>query len=172
MAETVFIGMGSNLGDRKQHLLQALEKLVAAAGIKVVNCSSLYETAPVLDDSESDTGRQPDYFNAVCQLETDMSARSLLDVLLNIETEHGRTRTSHRNNSRTLDLDLLLYGNKSFNSAELCVPHPRLHNRAFVLYPLHEIAPQLEVPGQGPLELLINRVNTQKIRKLPDKFFN
>lgn len=171
MSETVYIGMGSNLGERQQQLSWAIKKLANTDQIKLTQCSSVYESAPIGDFPDDDIGKQPDFLNAVCQIETNLPARTLLDQLLDIEKQSGRVRTDQRNDSRTLDLDLLLFGDYVINTADLCVPHPRLHNRAFVLYPLLEIAPQLEVPGKGRVDSLIKNVGSQEIKKLPERIY-
>lgn len=168
MPETAYIGMGSNLGERRQQLSWAVEQLAASDQIKVTRCSSIYETAAMGDFPAGDKHQQPDFLNGVCEIETNLTARLLLNQLLDIEKQSGRVRTGQRNGSRTLDLDLLLYGDEVIDATDLCVPHPRLHNRAFVLYPLLEIAPQLEVPGKGRVDDLIKKVGAQEIKKIAD----
>jgi 2-amino-4-hydroxy-6-hydroxymethyldihydropteridine diphosphokinase len=131
---TAFIGLGANLGDAAAALAQALRGLGALAGTRLVRSSRLYRSAPL------DAGG-PDYLNAVAQLETTLDAPQLLRELQALEQAAGRERP-YRNAPRTLDLDLLLYGSASIDSALLTVPHPRLRERAFVLLPLAELAPQ------------------------------
>ena len=128
----VFVALGANLGDR----LAALRSAKAAlAGVgRVVACSSVWETEAV--------GPPPDYYNAVVELETDLAPEDLLDRLQAIEDAHGRKRLPARDAPRTLDLDLLLWGRTIIQTARLEVPHPRLHERRFVLDPLAEIAPE------------------------------
>ena len=145
-----YLGLGSNLGDREQTLLAAAEALRSEPGVELVAVSGLIETEPVglLD--------QPRFVNGVAVLETTLSARALLEVLLDVERRFGRIREGvPAQGPRTLDLDLLLYGVAEIDEPGLRVPHPRLHERAFVLEPLAELAPGLEIPGRGPVERLI-----------------
>jgi 2-amino-4-hydroxy-6-hydroxymethyldihydropteridine diphosphokinase len=152
-AVTAYVGVGANLGDATAAVRGAIEHLRELPATTLDAQSSLYRTAPV--DSSG-----PDYFNAVAQLSTQLTAPELLRELQRIENAAGRERP-YRNAPRTLDLDLLLFGSARIESAELQVPHPRMHERAFVLVPLAEIAPQLvneallaAVAGQGILQLL------------------
>ena len=168
MSEIAFIGLGSNLGDREKILLSALTLLADSSKIEFLSTSSFYETAPVLDNPDGCVADQPDYLNAVCQIKTDLSARLLLVRLLEIEKQCGRERKNQEHGPRTLDLDLLIYGETICKTAVLSVPHPRLHNRAFVLYPLMEIVPDLVVPGRGAVRNLLAEVAGQNIRKLSD----
>ncbi|MES2940705.1 MAG: 2-amino-4-hydroxy-6-hydroxymethyldihydropteridine diphosphokinase [Pseudomonadota bacterium] len=128
------IGLGANLGDAVRTVQDALHELGAQPGVELVRASALYRTQPL------DAGG-PDFINAAAAIRTILSAPALLDALLGIEAAHGRERP-YRNAPRTLDLDLLLYGEARIDSARLTVPHPRLRERAFVLVPLAEIAPQ------------------------------
>lgn len=130
-----YIGLGANLGDAPATLAWALRSLDALPATRLVLHSSLYKTAP--QDCAPGT---PDFFNAVAQLHTALPAPDLLDALLALEAQAGRERP-YRNAPRTLDLDLLLYGEAHIDSARLTVPHPRMHQRAFVLLPLAEITP-------------------------------
>jgi 2-amino-4-hydroxy-6-hydroxymethyldihydropteridine diphosphokinase len=136
---TAYVALGANLGDPAQALREALQRLSHAQGVRLVRASSLYRTAPV--DSSG-----PDYFNAVAEIATTLTAPDLLTALQAIEQGAGRERP-YRNAPRTLDLDLLLYGSAHLHSATLTVPHPRMGARAFVLVPLHEIAPRLVTDG-------------------------
>ena len=138
---TAYIGLGSNLGDRATNLQTALSELGNLPTISMARVSSLYETEPV------GVTDQPEFLNAVAQIETSLSAMALLDVLLNLENKIGRVRT-FRWGPRVIDLDLLLYGNQQIRLPTLTVPHPRLFERAFVLVPLAEIAPELVLPGE------------------------
>jgi 2-amino-4-hydroxy-6-hydroxymethyldihydropteridine diphosphokinase len=131
---TAFVALGANLGDAAQTLRHALMALAHAPGIRLLKASSLYRTAPV--DSSG-----PDYINAVVEIGTTLAAPDLLTALQAIENAAGRERP-YRNAPRTLDLDLLLYGSAQIDSPALTVPHPRMWERAFVLVPLQEIAPQ------------------------------
>ena len=132
---TAYVALGGNIGDPVQALHEAIERIARLPGTTVTRRSSLYRTAPV--DS---TG--PDYINAVIEISTGLGAPELLAQLQSIETAAGRERP-YRNAPRTLDLDLLLYGSARIESPRLQVPHPRMNERAFVLVPLAEIAPQL-----------------------------
>jgi 2-amino-4-hydroxy-6-hydroxymethyldihydropteridine diphosphokinase len=136
---TAYVGLGSNLEDPVRQVETALEELDQLPHTRVVRRSSLYRTAPV------GYAEQPDFINAVARLETGLPADRLLEELQALEHRHGRTR-SFRNAPRTLDLDLLLYGDLVLRTERLTVPHPRMKERAFVLEPLREIAPDLEIP--------------------------
>lgn len=138
--ERVFVGLGANLGDAAATLRQALRSLAELPGTRVLACSSLYRSAPV-------DAAGPDYINAVAELSTSLEALPLLRALLKIEAAHGRERP-YTHAPRTLDLDLLLHGERVIVTPELKVPHPRLFERAFVLVPLAELAPQLRMPSQ------------------------
>lgn len=141
-----YIGLGANLGNALASLQQAAAELAQMPGIAQLTLSPLYRTAPV--DSSG-----PDYVNAVAALGTTLSAQELLHLLQGIEQRHGRSRP-YRNAPRTLDLDLLLFGNEQINTPELIVPHPRMHERAFVLQPLTDLAPNL-VLAQGTVKSLL-----------------
>jgi 2-amino-4-hydroxy-6-hydroxymethyldihydropteridine diphosphokinase len=147
---TSYIGLGSNLGDREEYLRRALELLRAEPDIDVTGVSSVRETDPVgiLD--------QPRFLNAVARVETDLGPRRLLDRLLATERMLGRRRDGPRFGPRTIDLDLLLYGDEEIDEPGLTVPHPRLAERLFVVEPLHELDPALVVPGQGPVSDLLS----------------
>lgn len=136
-----YIGLGSNLGDRAGNLQTALSELAQMPTINITQVSSLYETAPV------GVTEQPEFVNAVAALETTLTPLELLGVFLHLENKIGRVRTV-RWGPRVIDLDLLLYGSERIALPELTVPHPRLHERAFVLVPLAEIAPNLALPGE------------------------
>jgi 2-amino-4-hydroxy-6-hydroxymethyldihydropteridine diphosphokinase len=154
-----FVGVGANLGDAAQTVRDALQELGRLPQTALQVCSSLYRSAPV-------EAAGPDFINAVAELRTTLPASALLRELQAIEQRHGRVR-SVRNAPRTLDLDLLLYGQDVLSGADLTVPHPRLHLRAFVLLPLHEIAPSLEVPGLGALEPWLAKAAGQAIARIP-----
>jgi len=136
-----YIGIGANLGDARGNVLDALERLQRQPGCTLLATSSLYRTAPI--NSSGD-----DYINAVARIATTLDAEALLQALHGIEQAHGRERP-YRNAPRTLDLDLLLYGDAVINSPTLTVPHPRITERAFVLVPLLELAPAIHIPGHG-----------------------
>lgn len=152
-----YIGLGANLGDARQTLQQALDALSATAGISALRASGFYRTAPV------DAGG-PDYLNAVAGLATTLDALTLLRRLQAIELAHGRQRP-YRNAPRTLDLDLLLYGGQRIDLPDLQVPHPRMQERAFVLAPLLELAPDLRLP-QGDLAQLLAACGGQRIERV------
>ena len=137
---SAYIGLGSNLGDRSSSLSRALELLDAEPRIRVLAASTFRETEPVgyLD--------QPRFLNAACAVETDLSPRELLERLLAIERRLGRERDGPRFGPRTIDLDLLLYGDETIDEPGLTVPHPRLHDRPFALEPLAELDPELTLP--------------------------
>lgn len=140
-----FIGLGSNLNDPATHVLRAFSELAELRDTKLIACSSLYSSRAVGYD------QQPDYINAVAKVESDLSPAELLDQLLAIEAKHGRVRT-FQNAPRTLDLDLLMFDGLIVSGRTLMLPHPRMHQRAFVLYPLLEIEPNCRIPGRGPAE--------------------
>ncbi|OON60436.1 2-amino-4-hydroxy-6-hydroxymethyldihydropteridine diphosphokinase [Massilia sp. KIM] len=152
-----YVGIGANLGDARANVLDAIERLRALPGARLLAASSLYRSAPI--DSGGD-----DYVNAVAALDTELAPQALLEALQGIEQAHGRERP-YRNAPRTLDLDLLLYGERSIATATLTVPHPRMHERAFVLAPLLEIAPDLAIPGLGPAAGFVPQVAGQFITR-------
>ncbi|WP_428609037.1 2-amino-4-hydroxy-6-hydroxymethyldihydropteridine diphosphokinase [Sedimenticola sp.] len=145
---TAYIGLGSNLADPVRQVRSAFEALQQIPQTVVRQCSSLYLSSPM---GPTD---QPDYINAVVALETLLEPHALLTELQAIESAQGRTR-GVRWGARTLDLDLLVYGKEMIADEELTVPHPGLPGRAFVLYPLQEIEPNLEIPGMGMLAVLV-----------------
>ncbi len=155
----VFIGLGSNLNDPRAQVLRALRALDALPQTRVVARSSLYRSAPVgyLD--------QPDFINAVAQLDTELAPRALLDALFALEHTSGRTR-EFRNAPRTLDLDLLLYGDLRHHEHGLTLPHPQMHLRAFVLVPLLEIAPDCVIPGVGPAQDALRQCADQQLERV------
>ncbi|MCL2162301.1 MAG: 2-amino-4-hydroxy-6-hydroxymethyldihydropteridine diphosphokinase [Betaproteobacteria bacterium] len=160
--ERAFIGLGANLGDPFSTLPRVLEALAALPETRLLACSSCYRSAPLGVDSP-----QPDYINAVVALDTGLSAPTLLDALFSIESACGRRRHA-RLAPRPIDLDLLLYGETEMQSPVLTLPHPRLHQRAFVLLPLAEIAPALSIPGHGPLPPLLEKVKDQRVIRVRD----
>jgi 2-amino-4-hydroxy-6-hydroxymethyldihydropteridine diphosphokinase len=138
-----YIALGSNLGDRLEHLRSGAQLLEAHQAIRITGKSRIFETEPV-----GGPDNQGAYLNAVVRLESRFTARQLLNVLLETELQRGRVR-NERWGPRTLDLDLLLHGSQTIDEPGLIVPHPRLHERAFVLEPLADLAAELEVPGLG-----------------------
>ncbi len=153
------VGIGANLGDARANVADALARLEAQPGCCMVAASSLWRTAPI--DSTGD-----DYINAVAMLETTLDAHALLAALQAIEAAHGRERP-YRNAPRTLDLDLLLYGDQVIDTPDLTVPHPRMHERAFVLAPLLELDPDIVIPGRGRAADYLSNVADQAITRLP-----
>jgi 2-amino-4-hydroxy-6-hydroxymethyldihydropteridine diphosphokinase len=149
-----YVALGSNLGDRGGTLRAALEALAAEPGIDVVAVSRFYDTEPVgyVD--------QPRFLNGAAALETELPARELLERLLAVELRFGRSREDvPAQGPRTLDLDLLLYGDAEIDEPGLRVPHPRLHERRFVLEPLADLDPALEVPGNGQVQDILARLH-------------
>lgn len=156
---TAYIALGSNLDNPAGQVASAFAALAALPDSRLTARSSLYRTAPV---GYTD---QPDFVNAVGALDTALSPRALLDALLEIEIAHGRAR-KFANAPRTLDLDVLLYGELKINEAGLTVPHPRMHERAFVLVPLAEIAPDCVIPGRGAVAALLRALDSGGVRQL------
>ena len=147
-----YVGIGANLNDPRAQVLGAFQELDRLPHTRLVRKSSLYRSAP-LGHAE-----QPDFINAVAELETGLPAERLLAELQEIELRHGRERT-FKNAPRSLDLDLLLYGEKTLRTETLVLPHPRMHERAFVLQPLLEIAPQLPFDLAGCAGQRIERID-------------
>ena len=158
-AERVFVGLGANLGDAADTLAQARAALAALPSTEVMAFSSLYRSAPV-------DAHGPDFTNAVAELRTALEPLPLLDALQAIEQAHGRQRPFHHA-PRTLDLDLLMYGQRPLQTPRLTLPHPRAHLRAFVLQPWAELAPTLVLAGHGDIASLAAQVTDQPIQKLP-----
>lgn len=154
-----YVALGANLGDAEGNLRAAVRALATTPGLALLKTSSFYRTAPV------GLRQQPDFINAAAALHSELDARALLDVLFDIEQRFGRQR-SIPNAPRTLDLDLLLYGDAVSADSALTLPHPRMHERAFVLAPLAEIAPELVVPGRGRVAELLARCADQRIERL------
>ena len=144
-----YIGLGSNLGDRERTLRNALEMLGDEPGVEVVGVSAFRETEPV------GVVEQPRFVNAAAALETEVGARKLLDVLLDLERRLGRVRDGRRWGPRVVDLDLLLYGDEMWDEPGIRVPHPHLHERRFALEPLADIDPGLAIPGRGSVSALL-----------------
>lgn len=151
MLNRVYVGLGSNLDDPAAHIRRACQELGVLPGTCCSQYSRLFKSAP------HGPADQPDYINAVAELETELTPSELLIVLQALEQQHGRVRTEERWGPRPLDLDILLYGDLRINTSDLQVPHPRMTERPFVLYPLQELEPDLNIPGLGALsELLQN----------------
>ena len=160
-----WIGLGSNIGDGREMLGEAVRLLGDAREVRIQHKSSLYRTAPVGGEE------QPDFTNAVIEIGTSLEPPALLSFLLDIEHTMGRKRISRRWRPRIIDLDLLLYEDRKLEVPGLVVPHPRMHERAFVLAPLVEIAPGLEVPGKGCVADLVKFVSGQRIERLDVVFY-
>lgn len=157
----VYLGLGSNLESPAEQLRAARTTIATESGISEISFSSLYRSPPMGGI------QQPDYVNAVMEIETDFSPLKLLTVMQAIENEHGRVR-SERWGARTLDIDILLFGDKVLNFPDLVVPHYGMAERAFVLYPLFEIAPNLEIPTHGKLADLVSRCPLDGLERLSD----
>ncbi|HSD60168.1 MAG TPA: 2-amino-4-hydroxy-6-hydroxymethyldihydropteridine diphosphokinase [Burkholderiales bacterium] len=155
-----FVGLGGNIGDPAAQLARGLQELAQLPGTRVLARSSLYRSAAV------GTGPQPDYLNSVAEIETGLTPSELLDALLAIERRHGRTR-EFPNAPRTLDLDVLMYEDLQCHEHGLTLPHPRMHERLFVLLPLLEIAPGCTIPGRGPAAGFVVAAAGQKVVRLP-----
>jgi len=160
-----YVALGSNLDDPVAQVRAGALALGKLPGTRLVRCSSLYRTAPV------GITEQPDFINAVCTIDTGLLAGALMQALLDIERAHGRQRNI-QGGPRTLDLDLLLYGDRVCHEPGLTLPHPRLHERAFVLYPLSEIAPGLSIPGRGQVETLRAGCAGQAIERLAERIYD
>ena len=156
-----YVALGANLADPVAQIGAALEALAGLPQSQLLRASSLYRTAPL------GIHGQPDFINAVAALETALSPQELLSAMFDVEAKFGRRRDYHHA-PRTLDLDLLLYQDKTINSPQLQVPHPRMHLRAFVLAPLAEIAPGCRIPGRGCVAAWLPAVSMQAIGKLPN----
>lgn len=159
MSGRAFIALGSNLQDPATQVRKAFEELAALPGTQLLRKSSLYRSAPLGYDN------QPDFINAAAEVTTSLTPLELLHALLALETRFGRERP-FPNAPRILDLDLLLYDDLMMQTAELTLPHPRLHERAFVLLPLAEIAPDLAIPGKGRVADLAAACPEQSVEKL------
>lgn len=157
---TAYVGLGSNVDDPIAHIARAFGELAALPDTRLVARSPLYMSPPMGPQD------QPDFINAVAALVTSLAPGALLQALLGIERAHGRQRDGTRWGPRSLDLDLLLYGEQVLHGPDLILPHPGLHERAFVLYPLADIAPQQTVPGFGTVEALRARHPHARVRRL------
>jgi len=156
----VYIGLGSNLADPRAQVECGLRALAGLQATRLVRHSRLYRTAP--------WGRadQPEFVNAVAQIETTLAPDVLLEALLTIERNAGRERDTTRWGPRVLDLDILVYGDVILDAPGLHLPHPHLHERAFVLMPLCEIAPSLKIPDQGRADVLLARLDASTCRAI------
>lgn len=157
---TVYIGLGSNLGDSLRTIQQAIDDLSSIPESTVIASSAFYQSVAV------GPGKQPDYINAAVTLETNLPPLSLLDELQTLEHKHHRTRGPIRWSARTLDLDLLLYGDQEINNERLTVPHPRIAERNFVLLPLQDLDPNLRFPNGVYLIDLVKQTPQTGIKRL------
>jgi 2-amino-4-hydroxy-6-hydroxymethyldihydropteridine diphosphokinase len=154
-----FIGLGSNLDDPRSQIDKALSVLDEATGVVLIKASSFYRSKPLLDMPG------PDYLNIVCKIDTSLKVLELLDLCQHIENKQHRVRGVHWG-SRTIDLDILLYGGEIHNSERLTIPHPEMVNRSFVLVPLSEIEPSLELPNFGSLKTCLEQLELLDIEKI------
>jgi 2-amino-4-hydroxy-6-hydroxymethyldihydropteridine diphosphokinase len=160
-----YIGLGSNLGHPRRRIARALTELARLPRSRLIAASGNYATAPVGVGEP-----QPDYVNAVAALRTGLPPGAVLRHLRAIERRNGR-RSDRRNAPRVLDLDLLLYGRRRISRPQLVVPHPRMHERAFVLRPLLDIAPAATIPGRGPARGWLRRARCQRIARTRSAFW-
>ncbi len=159
MKTVAYIALGSNLDNPKMQIQDAFAELDEIEDSRLLQASSLYASAPW------GYANQPDFINAVASIETELPPRRLLEELLKIETWHGRER-AFPNSPRTLDLDIALYGEEVVDEENLTIPHPRMHERAFVLAPLAEIAPEVVIPGRGAIAQLLARCNDPSLKRI------
>jgi 2-amino-4-hydroxy-6-hydroxymethyldihydropteridine diphosphokinase len=159
---TVYIGIGSNLGQPLEQVRRARDALADLPGTRLMGTSPLYRNPAI------GPGDQPEYVNAVAAIETRLGPHALLDALQAIEARQGRTRGADRWQPRTVDLDLLVYGDRAISDQRLTVPHPHIHERAFVLKPLLDLAPDLDVPGLGSVASLLACVPDGLLRRIDD----
>ena len=160
MTVRAYIGLGSNLDNPVAQVLEAVAELEMIPDTILVARSTLYSGRPMGPEE------QPDYVNAVVSLDTLLSADDLHRALVSIEDLQGRTRDGEKWGPRIIDLDLLLYGNSTIDTATLTVPHPGMHERDFVIVPLEEIAGNVKIPGRGFLYSLINKCKSHSLKKL------
>ena len=156
----VWLGLGSNLQQPAAQLRRALKELMETKGIELTKVSSFYSTPPWGDQE------QGDFVNAVAQIETSLEPLPLLHVVHSIENLMGRERSDRRWGPRLIDIDLLLYADHVIYEAELEIPHPRMHERAFVLLPLCELDETLKIPGRGRVDVLLSGINCNGISRL------
>jgi 2-amino-4-hydroxy-6-hydroxymethyldihydropteridine diphosphokinase len=168
MPAIAYIGLGSNLDHPRRHLARALADMARLPRTRLLAASRNYLSAPV-----GGIEPQPDYVNAVAALRTSLGAKALLARLRAIERRHGRRRLpgEARNAPRTLDLDLLLFGRRRSRRAQLTLPHPRMHERAFVLVPLLEVAPAASMPGRGAARRWLRHVCGQRVERTRTHFW-
>jgi 2-amino-4-hydroxy-6-hydroxymethyldihydropteridine diphosphokinase len=158
LSSRAMIGLGSNMGHPVKHIQDALNKIAVLPNCLLAKTSAMYRSAPVGGIE------QANFVNSVAEVETTLSPRELMARLLDIERQHHRVRST-RNGPRTLDLDILLFNDWRINEPDLVVPHPRAHERAFVLLPLVEIAPDISIPGAGSVKALLPTVSEQSVER-------
>jgi 2-amino-4-hydroxy-6-hydroxymethyldihydropteridine diphosphokinase len=158
MKHQAFIALGSNLNNPQAQIEQALHTIANTPKIKLIKASSLYKTVPIGYDN------QPDFMNAVAEIETELTPLALLHAMLDIENQHGRERP-FPNAPRVLDLDVLLYEDIFINTPELTIPHPRMHLRGFVMLPLAEIAPKINIGNHGYADVVAAKCDNQGVSK-------
>lgn len=161
------IALGSNLGDRLNNLQGAVDSLADTPDVYVTSVSPVYETEPV-DAPEGSRA----FLNAVVLADTTLAARTLLERALAVEDAFGRERTGQYGEPRTLDVDLIAVGERRANESDLMLPHPKAAERAFVLAPWHDLEPDAEFPGQGPVKSLLEQVGTEGVTKRDDLTLN
>ena len=161
------LAIGSNLGERLNNLQGAVNSLADTPEVWVTAVSPVYETAPL----DAPDGSR-DFLNAVVLADTTLSARTLLERALAVEDAYGRERTTERHAPRTLDVDLIVVGDRRANDADLVLPHPKAHERAFVLAPWNDVEPDAELLGQGPVAELLQKVADQTITRRDDLSLN
>jgi 2-amino-4-hydroxy-6-hydroxymethyldihydropteridine diphosphokinase len=161
------LAIGSNLGERLNNLQGALNSLADTPEVWVTAVSPVYETAPV----DAPDGSR-DFLNAVVLADTTLSARTLLERALAVEDAYGRERPTEHNAPRTLDVDLIVVGDRRAHDEDLVLPHPRAHERAFVLAPWNDVEPDAELPGQGPVAELLAKAAEQEITLRDDLSLN
>jgi 2-amino-4-hydroxy-6-hydroxymethyldihydropteridine diphosphokinase len=158
LSSRVMIGLGSNMDRPAEQIQTALREIASTPECLLLKTSSLYQSAPV------GGVEQANFINAVAEIETTLSPRALMTRLLEIEHQHDRVRTT-RNGPRTLDLDILMFNDWRIDEPDLVVPHPRAHERAFVLLPLVEISPEISIPGVGAVKALLPNVSEQSVER-------
>ena len=156
-----YIGLGSNLDQPQQQLNIAKDAINGLPDTQVTACSSIYQSQAITLDEVP----QSDFLNAVIEIDTGLTAESLMDALLLLESQQGRVREK-RWGPRTIDMDIILYADKRINTQNLTLPHVEMENRLFVLLPLYEIAPDIDIPGKEKLKALINRVADQSLQQV------
>lgn len=160
MTALVYIGLGSNLGNRSSHILRGCKNIDLLDSCRLIQMSSIYETPPMGPQN------QADFLNAVCSVHCNVEPLVLLEALKAIEREHGRVASKERWTARPLDLDILLYGQRQVLSSRLCIPHAGITDRSFVLWPLAELDPDLVIPGRGVVSDWRQYCEPAGIRKL------